>query len=93
MRIEREVTYQSCPPRMILGAPTSFASAAMSSDARLSPYKLMGFGGTLGASWEVYQSLTFLAMDGMRRRDEEKRRREIDYLPSPHTPSYPAPQP
>lgn len=44
-------TNQSCPPRMIRGAPTSFASAAMSSDARLRPYMLMGFGGTLGAAW------------------------------------------
>ncbi len=40
---------------MILGALTSFASAAMSSDARFSPYKLMGFGGTFGASWSYVQ--------------------------------------
>jgi hypothetical protein len=36
---------------MIFGAPTSFASAAMSSEALLSPYKLMEFGGTFGASY------------------------------------------
>jgi hypothetical protein len=33
-----------------LGAPTSFASAAISSEARLSPYRLIEFGGTFGAS-------------------------------------------
>jgi hypothetical protein len=33
----KEGSYQSCPPKMILGAPTSFARAAMSSDARLRP--------------------------------------------------------
>ena len=32
-----EEIHQSCPPKIILGAPTSFASAAMSSDARLRP--------------------------------------------------------
>jgi hypothetical protein len=35
---------------MILWAPSCFARHAMSSEARFKPYRLMLFGGTLGAS-------------------------------------------
>ena len=47
-------TYQSCPPRMMLDAPISFANAAISSDALFSPYRPIEFGGTLGASYNRY---------------------------------------
>ena len=52
-------TNQSWPPRMILCAPTSLASAAMSSHARFRPYRLMGFGGTFGASWARQRPLLY----------------------------------